>query len=119
MADQKPKLELHWNGDEVKAVLKAANVKGLTLAAEHLLQVSRTQVPIEEGTLERSGEATVDERELVGAVSYDTPYAVVQHENLEYRHDEGRKAKYLEDPMNTERQTMRDLIAAELRRALR
>lgn len=118
MAD-KPKLELNWDGEQVKAVLKTANAKGLTLAAEHLLQVSRTQVPIEEGTLERSGTATVDERQMAAAVAYDTPYAVRQHEDLNLRHDAGRKAKYLEDPMNTERQTMLELIAAQARRALR
>lgn len=35
-----------------------------------------------------------------GTVSYDTPYAVVQHEVTWYRHRPGRKAKYLEDPVN-------------------
>ncbi len=47
---------------------------GLRLAAKHVLQVANTRVPTEEGTLERSGRATVDEGRLVGAVSYDTPY---------------------------------------------
>lgn len=110
--------EVTWDRN-IAAKSRTAGAAGLKLAVEHLLTESRKEVPIEEGTLERSGVASVDERELVGAVSYDTPYAVVQHENLEYRHDEGRKAKYLEDPANRERQTMRDLIAAELRRALR
>ena len=31
---------------------------------------------------------------------YDTPYAVVQHEDMTFNHKPGRKAKYLEDPMN-------------------
>lgn len=93
-------------------------VRGLQVATEHLLQVSRTQVPIEEGTLERSGTASVDPASLKGAVSYDTPYAVKQHEDLGLRHDDGRKGKYLEDPMNSEAETMRALIAAEIRRAL-
>ena len=57
-----------------RAELHAAGVSGLTKAAEHLLQVSNTLVPLEEGTLERSGVASVDEGSLRGAVSYDTPY---------------------------------------------
>jgi len=52
-------------------------------------------------------------------VSYDTPYAVRQHEDLTLRHDPGRQAKYLEEPMQTERGTMLDLVATEIRRSLR
>ena len=33
-----------------------------------------------------------------GAVFYDTDYAIRQHEELNYRHAEGRTAKYLEIP---------------------
>lgn len=34
-------------------------------------------------------------------LSYDTPYAVIQHENLGFHHTDPRtKAKYLEDPLN-------------------
>lgn len=97
----------------------AGAVRGLQLATEHLLQVSRTQVPIEEATLERSGTASVDPGTLTGAVSYDTPYAVRQHEDLALHHDDGRKAKFLEDPMRDEAEAMRALIAAAIRRSLR
>jgi hypothetical protein len=111
--------EVTWNGDAILAELRDAEVSGLTLAAEHLLQVSRTEVPIEEGTLERSGAATVDETGRTAAVAYDTLYAERQHEDMTLRHAAGRKAKYLEDPFNQEQQTMLDLIAAQARRALR
>lgn len=103
----------------VQAAERAGAVRGLALAAEHLLQASRLQVPIEEGTLERSGVASVDPASLRAAVSYDTPYAVRQHEDLALSHDDGRKAKYLEDPARDEAETMRALIAAQIRRALR
>lgn len=107
--------DVEWNGPEIEALLDGASAEGLTLAAEHLLQVSRTEVPIDEATLERSGVASVDENDLIAAVSYDTPYAVRQHEEMTWRHAEGRKAKYLEDPMHAERETMLALIAAPLR----
>lgn len=93
-------------------------VRGLQLATEHLLQVSRSHVPIEEGTLERSGTASVDPASLVGAVSYDTPYAVKQHEDLTLNHDAGRTAKYLENAFTSERRTVAELIAREVRREL-
>ncbi|GAA1395152.1 hypothetical protein ACFQZ4_24170 [Catellatospora coxensis] len=111
-------MDLDWNGDEVEALLTGAGGDGLLLGAEHLLQVSRTEVPIDEATLERSGVASVDRDDLVAAVSYDTKYAVRQHEELDYRHAEGRKAKYLEDPMHNERETILALIAAPMREEL-
>lgn len=111
--------EFEWHGDEILAELRDAAVGGLTIAGEHLLQVSRTEVPIEEGTLERSGAVSADPQAQTVAVSYDTPYAARQHEDLNLHHDAGRKAKYLEDPMNSEQDTMLELIAASARRALR
>jgi len=115
MADD---VDVEWNGLEIEALIEGAEPAGLLLAAEHLLQVSRTEVPLEEGTLERSGTATVDEGDRIAAVSYDTEYAVPQHEEMTWRHAEGRKAKYLEDPMNNERDTMLELAAAPIRDAL-
>jgi hypothetical protein len=99
--------------------MRAAAGRGLAKGVEHVLTESRKVVPIEEGTLERSGVATVDEANLRGAVSYDTPYAVRQHEDLTLRHAEGRKAKYLEDPLNEEAPVVLQLVRAEMRRALR
>lgn len=100
-------------------LMRAAAARGLATGLEHVLTESRKQVPIEEGTLEHSGVATVDEANLRGAVSYDTPYAVRQHEDLTLRHAEGRKAKYLEDPLLEEGPTVMLLVRAEMRRALR
>lgn len=109
--------ELQLNGDIVRQS-KAGAAHGLRLAAEHLLQVSRTMVPIEEGTLERSGSASVDEGKLRGAVSYDTPYAVVQHEDLTLQHDAGRTAKYLERALTGEASTVGEIIARAVRSEL-
>lgn len=88
--------------------------RGLTLATEHVLSVSDEHVPLEEGTLERSGVASVDG--LEGAVSYDTVYAVYQHERLDLHHDDpSRTAKYLENAVNTEGDTVLALLATALR----
>lgn len=111
--------DLNLDLADVDARVEKGALKGLAVALEHLLQVSRDQVPHEEGTLERSGTVDVDAEESRGSVSYDTPYAVIQHENLDFAHDAGRKAKYLEDPLNEESGQMQALIAAQIRRALR
>ncbi|AVH58382.1 MULTISPECIES: hypothetical protein [Streptomyces] len=109
---------IRWNGDAALAAIRAGAVRGVRLGAEHLLQVSRERVPIEEATLERSGVVSVDESSMTAVVSYDTPYAVRQHEELTYRHDAGRTAKYLEGPLHEENGTITEIIAAQVRRAI-
>jgi hypothetical protein len=110
------RVALDWNGEHIDNRVSGAAVHGLFVGAEHVLQASRAVVPLEEGTLERSGTASVSG--YTAAVSYDTPYAVIQHERLDFRHAEGRTAKYLEIPLNAERDTVAEILAAELRRAL-
>ena len=109
---------LTWDDDAVLAALDGASFDGLLLAGEHLLQVSSALAPHEEGDLERSGEVSSDASTGQVAVSYDRPYAVRQHEELTWRHDEGRQAKYLEEPMSTERDTMLALVVRAARTPL-
>ncbi|MGW2541082.1 hypothetical protein ACWC5I_09445 [Kitasatospora sp. NPDC001574] len=115
----RPRSRIEWTGDAVLRTQRAAAARGLLAAAEHVLQVSREVVPIEEGTLARSGVASVDEQQLVAAVSYDTPYATRVHEDLNARHDQGRTAKFLERPAAQEVGAVEQIIAAAVRRALR
>jgi hypothetical protein len=90
----------------------------LTVGAEYGLAQARRVVPIEEGTLERSGATDVDPDKGEATISFDTPYARRQHEDLSLRHDSGRQAKYLEQPLNGTRQTILTLMAEQIRRAL-
>ncbi|MDT0306128.1 hypothetical protein RM780_04015 [Streptomyces sp. DSM 44917] len=110
---------MDWHGDEVRRAIRDAAARGLQHGAEHVLGESNTVVPLDEAALQRSGVATVDDRDLRAAVSYDTPYAVPQHERLDYEHAPGRKAKFLEDALNENRAEVADLVAAQIRRALR
>lgn len=85
---------------DIRKALKAVRdggEKGIRDCANLLLEESRKQVPIDFGTLSRSG--IVDSKGLQATVSYDTPYAARWHENdANFQH--GRKKKYLEDPCN-------------------
>lgn len=89
----------------VEQQVHAALVEGLRDGLEHLRGVSMRQVPHAEGVLQNTARVTIDTSGdgIRGAVSYDTPYAARQHEEVSWLHPNGRKAKYLEDPMNTER----------------
>ncbi|MFG2780827.1 hypothetical protein ACGFY7_23605 [Streptomyces prunicolor] len=110
---------LRFNGAPAAAQLRAGAARGLLLAAEHVLTESQAVVPLDESPLMQSGAASVDASSLTAMVSYGTPYAVVQHERLDYRHAPGRTAKYLEGPLNANRNEVSALIAAQMRRALR
>lgn len=106
------------NGDNARARARRGAARGLYMAAEHVLAESDRHVPHEEGTLSRSGKATVDESELRAAVTYDTPYAVTQHEDLTLAHDPGRTAKFLENAFNSQRATIGEIVATHVRREL-
>lgn len=98
--------------------LLAGALEGVTLAGENVLRKSNVHVPLQEGTLERSGtvEAEVEGESAVAAISYNTPYAVAQHEDLTYRHDEGRNAKFLENAWNEARDDTLAIVATSIRK---
>lgn len=98
---------------------KRKAARGVRQGLETVLAASNAIVPLDEGPLQRSGKVDVDEERLEGTVSYDTPYAVIQHENLDYKHAPGRQAKYLETALNQNRNAVRDAVARELRSWLR
>ncbi|MEV8029267.1 hypothetical protein [Cellulosimicrobium funkei] len=111
-------VEIQWFGGQAKQARKAGTARGLHKAAEFVLAESLKQVPIDEATLARSGAASVDPEIETAAVAYDTPYAVIQHERLDFRHSRGRKAKYLEDPATDTRGKQEQIIATETEKAL-
>lgn len=105
-----------FNGAQIKKTIDAATKRGLYLAGEHILNVSNRQVPHEDGDLERSGVVT-EGTDLEVGISYDTPYAVRQHEDLSYQHDAGRNAKFLENACRSERNTAAKIIQKSIKSA--
>lgn len=93
-------LVININRALVRATVKKATKKGTRNALDHLAAESKKQVPLDQGTLKASCYVDVNDDGSEGTVSYDTKYAVRQHEELSYNHQRGRKAKYLEDPCN-------------------
>jgi hypothetical protein len=99
----------------IAANVQQAAFRGLTLGAEHILGEANKAVPIEEHTLEESGTVTTDPKTLKAAIVYDTPYATYQHEVMGLKHDAGRGAKFLENAMNAETNTVREIIALTIK----
>lgn len=109
--------KLVWHGPQVTSTIKRAAADGLYEAAEHILEESVRVVPFEDSDLSKSGFADTDRENLVAHVGFDTPYAVRQHEELDYRHAPGRKAKYLEDTVNEQSGKVNEIIADKIREA--
>lgn len=104
-----------------KAVVEAGD-RGLFLAGRNVLNVSNRQVPHEEGDLERDGAVVQGGAGEPVSITYgrsaDTKdYAVKQHEDMSLRHDSGRNAKFLENALNSERETSLQIIAAQTAKA--
>lgn len=118
----------YWEGltkiTEVSKLAKARANKGarrgMLIALRNTLDQSNLKVPHEEGDLERDGGISIDEGKLRGAVSYgrsaDTKaYAVAQHEAMNYHHDNGRTAKFLENAVNATRADNLAIIAQAIK----
>lgn len=110
-------MSFRWYGDNAERLARQAGARALRAAGEHILEHANRTVPIEEGILQQSG--TVDSDETQAVISYDTPYAVRQHEDVTLTHAAGRRAKWLELTLQERAEAVRDYIADALRRALR
>lgn len=76
--------------------------RGLKKEGDAIMEESLTQVPVEEGDLIESAKVTGPDRQgdkIVVEDLYDTVYAHRQHEELAWKHQPGKKARYLLDPM--------------------
>lgn len=102
---------LKWKFDRraiVAAAERAAAAQALRDSADHLLETTNRTIPIEEHLLEESGD--VDVQGDKATVSYDKPYARKQHEDLDLKHDPGRRAKFLEKTMQEEEAAIQERL---------
>lgn len=95
------KYELRWYGDKAVSRAVQAAVRALQTTAADLQGKSAAQAPIDTGDLRANASVSPIKQEgdsIYVTVGYDLPYAIVQHERLDFHHPKGGKAKYLEDP---------------------
>lgn len=106
------KLGVIWHGPEISALIKRQIQVNLLKCGMDLLSESVKEAPKDTGDLR--GNCTVDESKLDQleiTVGYSLPYARIQHENLNFRHTDG-KAKFLEDPYNRQKDKYKRLIGS-------
>jgi hypothetical protein len=111
------RIETDWKGDAAGEAARRGAARGLGLGAEHIRAVSVDRTPLDTAALRNSATASHDPDSLTAAVSYDTPYAARQHEELTWHHRTGQ-AKFLESALTSERDTVARLIQAQIRKAL-
>ncbi|MCK9570374.1 minor capsid protein [Candidatus Pacearchaeota archaeon] len=109
---------LEWKGDQIAEKVRKQALEGLFDGAEFILEEANRIVPHDEGTLEISGETSIDTDKMEAAVSYDTPYAKRLHEHPEYNFQNGREGKWLEKTVNEQAEVVRDMIADRVKIAL-
>jgi len=134
-----------WRIKEAVKIAEEAALKALRTGAEAILTEAIDETPIDTGTLRRSGTVTAGAlpdsariyeaaesgnemrdafpnpvgKEKAVYISFNTPYARRQHEELGYNHPLGGKAKYLEDPFNRNKKKVLKYADEQIRKALK
>jgi hypothetical protein len=107
---------VEWRGDVYSTLASGALAEGLNDGAEFLRAASVARAPKLDGILR--GSAGVNEASsgnFMAVVYFDTPYAVRQHEELGWRHDDGT-ARYVAGPLEENADAIIALIGAPLGR---
>ena len=105
---------------------RAAKALGQALYREAALAfaASQREVPVDTTLLKTSGKLShpyMLGNDLVVDITYGgaaAEYALIVHEDLSARHNEGTKAKYLEDPVKQQLNGMGDRLLLQVRKGL-
>jgi hypothetical protein len=104
--------------EAVFAGMRERSVVGLTLAAEELKGRAANLAPLDEGELSKSGRVEVDAETGTAGVGFGTgpsaAYAIVQHEDMTYRHLKGRQSHYLSEPLESFGPDLIKIVGAEV-----
>ena len=103
------------------AAIRRAMEKAVKDTATDVLAEAKRQVPREFGILKRSAVKDVETsgEQITVKLSFNTPYAAVQHEGLNFVHPRGGNAKYLENPLKQYGPKMGKRIEDAVRQVLR
>ncbi|MCK9310675.1 MAG: HK97 gp10 family phage protein [Bacteroidales bacterium] len=99
--------------------LAKAGQEGLHEVGQKIFDQARDSVPVDTGALKGSGkmDESISGNKVKIIIGFYTEYAVYVHEILSYHHPHG-KAKYLEDPFNSNISNIETTIASKMKGAL-
>lgn len=103
--------------DRLSQAMKGAVSQAVADVANEVLRLSQFEVPHDTGNLQNSGHVEDGQDEFEKIVGYNTVYAAFQHEGVRAdgshvvtHWQDGRKKKYLEDPIRNNIETFQTYI---------
>lgn len=109
---KKTKIDVWFDKGLAEDLVIKAGMKGLKKWGHTVLGASKEIVPLDTGTLQRSGRVNLNEKMKKVTVSYNTPYARRQHE------EHKTKSKYLEKPFNEMTCELENFVGGEISEVL-
>lgn len=108
---------MKWEGASIIYDEGEALAESLLLVANDLKQKSGERAPVDTGDLRGNCSVTVESIKKL-RVGYSLPYALKQHEALEYNHERGGEAKFLENPYNENKDDYFRSIRSRVKKAI-
>lgn len=106
-----------WHGDKMAGRVQAAGRRATRAAAERLRALALPRTPLDQGPLRASAKVRNVNAEAVALVTYDSIYAVYQHEGVSFNHSVG-EAKFLERPLTENKGQLLTIMAEVMRNEL-
>ena len=112
------------NIPQVQRKIREATKKAMEKIVNDLTRRSKQLAPLDTGNLRGSGFGEVKEEsnETIGTVTfnagadeYGMSYALIQHEDMSFHHPKGGQAKYLEQPLNENRERYKSFIKDKIK----
>lgn len=111
-------------GEDLKRLMRRAGDDALRQAAEDIRAGAAANVPHGDPSedpdpavaLARAGEVTAHGDGFV--ISFSTPYAAKQHEDMRLRHPRGGQAKFLENELKAAIPRLEGIIASEVEKVM-
>lgn len=110
-------IRVDWKSHVVTRQARCGADRGVEAGADHVRDVSVDRAPRRTGALRASARTVQEPGTATAAVTFDADYAVYQHENLDYQHDDGGP-KVPETSLVSERSAVARIAQAEIRRAI-
>lgn len=133
--------DLFKDMDKIEKELLKAGAKGLENGMFIIAKQSLKEAPLDEGDLRESFVGEVNGKQIMGGsksgipiksgsvkekaelkveMGYDTEYALIQHENMSFKHPTpGTKAKYLSDPLQQNEGKFMKAITKEIEKVIK
>jgi uncharacterized protein YuzE len=117
--------ETYKNLGLLEEEIEKAAMKGVRNLAYIIFEESQKLVPIDSHTLQESGFVSIDKKNKIATIAYNTPYATKQHEDNTLDHSQSKikygqgQAKYLERPFNEKSGDLKKVVEDSIHKVLR